>query len=456
MAERFTPQKLLGALEQLPPARRYLVAYSGGLDSHVLVHSLASVRDHLQVDELHAVHVDHGLSPSAGEWRRHCTAVCGALGIPCHVLRVDARPAAGESPEAAARKARYDAIATLLREGDALLTAHHQDDQAETVLLQLLRGSGPRGLAAMPPWDRFGAGWRGRPLLDFGRGDLRLYAQSERLRWIEDDSNYDTGFERNFLRHEVIPLLRSRWPALGRTLARAATHNAEAAALLDQLAARDLVVEPDGGVSVTLLKGLEPGRQRNLLRYWIRGAGLPLPDTVHLQRIIDELLPAAADGAPRVAWQGADVRRYRGRIYAMKPLPPHDRSRVLAWGMREPLCLAGGGTLRALWVTGRGVKRELCLGSRVTVRFRQGGERCRPAGRGHTRSLKKLLQERGIPPWQRERIPLIHLDGRLAAVADLFVCEPFQAGEGEEGVEFAWQPPHSPVCRDGPEARDGR
>ncbi|HFC52901.1 MAG TPA: tRNA lysidine(34) synthetase TilS [Gammaproteobacteria bacterium] len=441
VAKPFTPQRLLGALEQFPPARRYLVAYSGGLDSHVLLHSLALLRDRLAVQELHAVHVDHRLSPSAGEWSRHCTAICNGLDVPCHVLRVDARHAKGESPEAAARKARYEAIAAFLQESDGLLTAHHLDDQAETVLLQLLRGCGPRGLAAMPPWDRFGAGWHGRPLLGFSREDLRGYARSEKLRWIEDESNYDTGFERNFLRHEVIPLLRSHWPALGRTLSRTAMHSAEAAGLLDRLAAEDLAVEPDGGVSIVHLKRLDPGRQRNVLRYWIRRSGLPLPDTAHLQRIIEEVLPAAADGAPRVAWPGAEIRRYRDRLYALTPLPEHDNSRILEWDLAEPMPLPGGAVVRARQVAGRGVKRQLCSEARVTVRFRQGGERCRPAGRGHTRSLKKLLQEHGVPPWHRERLPLIHLDGKLAAVAGLFVCEPFQARDEEPGLEFSWEPP---------------
>ena len=438
---RFTPRKLLDAVEQLPAARRYWVAYSGGLDSHVLLHSLAAVRDRLPVEALHAVHVDHGLSPAAGDWSLHCAAVCDELDIPCHILRVDARPRKGESPEAAARKVRYDAISSLLKENDGLLTAHHQDDQAETLLLQLLRGAGPRGLAGMPRWDGFGAGWRGRPLLEFSREELQTYAQSERLQWVEDESNYDTGLERNFLRHEIIPLLRGHWPALGRTLSRVAAHSAEAAALLDQLAARDFVAEPDGGFSIGHLKTLRADRQRNVLRYWIKRSGLPLPDTVHLQRIIDEVLPAAADGMPLVCWTGAEIRRYRDRLYVMAPLPPRDSSKIHEWDMAAPLSLADcGGTLRATPAVGRGVKQALCRDARTTVRFRQGGERCRPAGRNHTRKLKKLLQEHGIPPWQRECIPLIYLDDELAAVAGLFVCEPFQAQQEEVGLEFNWDP----------------
>jgi len=384
-----------------------------------------------------AVHVNHGLSSAAGGWAKHCSAVCRKLDIPCRILHVNAHPDKGESPEAAARNARYRAISSLLESSDGLLTAHHQDDQAETVLLQLLRGGGPRGLAAMPRWDVFGAAWRGRPLLDFSRSELQIYAQSEQLHWVEDESNYDTGIERNFLRHEVIPLLRSHWPALGRTLSRVAAHSAEAAALLDQLAAQDFVTGPDGQLSVTRLEMLDANRQRNLLRYWIRQSGLPAPDSVHLQRIIDEILPAAVDATPLVSWHGAEIRRYRDRLYALEPLPPHDNSRVLDWDMTGRLQLPDGGVLCAAPAIGLGIKQVLCQSARVTVRFRQGGERCQPAGRTYTHQLKKLLQEQGIPPWQRERLPLVYLDDELAAVAGLFVCEPFQAWKGEAGVEIS-------------------
>ncbi len=435
---RFTPDKLLAALRLLPPARRYLVAYSGGLDSHLLLHSLATVRDRLPAGELGAVHINHGLSPAADSWAEQCAAVCRDLDISCRIVKVDARPGRGESPEAAARRARYRAIAALLENGDGLLTAHHQDDQAETVLLQLLRGAGPRGLAAMPRWDRFAAGWRGRPLLEFSRSDLAEYARSERLHWVEDASNYDTRIERNFLRHEVIPLLRSHWPALAATLSRVAAHSAEASALLDQLAAQDLAAEPHGELEIDRLKALDAGRQRNLLRYWIRQSGLPLPDSVHLQRIVEEILPASADATPLVSWSGAEIRRYRNRLYLMAPLPPHDSSRIHDWDMAATLLLPDGSILRAVPVTGRGIRQDLCRNSGVTVRFRQGGERCRPAGDPHTRKLKKLLQEAAVPPWQRPRLPLIYLDDELAAVAGLLVCEPFRARNSDPGLEISW------------------
>ncbi len=437
----FSPQKLLRAIAELPSARRYWIAYSGGLDSHVLLHSLAALRERLPVAELAAVHVDHGLSPAAAAWARHCAEVCEGLKVPLTLLRVDARPRRGESPEAAARNARYRAIEPLLGEGDGLLTAHHQDDQAETVLLQALRGSGPRGLAAMPVWNPFGEGWQGRPLLGFRRDELRAHARAEGLCWVEDESNFDTGIARNYLRHEVVPRLRRRWPAMATTLSRVASHAADAAHLLDQLAAQDLVVAEDGGLEIGHLAALDAARQRNLLRYWIHRSGLPVPDAVHLQRVLDEVIPAAPDALPRVAWTGAELRRYRSRLYLMPPLPAHDASQVFEWRMEGPLHLPDGGILRAVPVLGGGMARDLRSADCVTVRFRRGGERCRPAGVPYTRKLKKLLQERGIPPWLRERIPLLYLGEELAAVADLFVCAPFHARDGEPGLRIEWQRP---------------
>lgn len=435
--------RLLKGLNQLPPARRFCIAYSGGRDSTVLLHALSGLRAFLSPDLLlYAVHVDHGLSPHSGAWARHCETACARLGISCHTLRVNAAPRPGESPEAAARQARYQAIASLIETGDCLLTAHHQDDQAETLLLQLLRGAGPHGLAAMPARAPFANGCLARPLLGFTRDELAAYAAQHDLSWVDDHSNFDTGFERNYLRHEVMPHLKQRWPSCASTLSRAATNAAEAAALLDALADNDLQALP-GPLAVTLSVGellkLDDARQRNALRRWFKTLGLPAPWAAHLQRIQGDVLVAAEDSTPCVRWAGAEVRRYRDLMYAMPPLPAHDANAVLAWDLDQPLILPdSNGKLIAHSVTGDGLKASLCRASTISVRFRQGGERCRPAGRGHTHILKKLLQEQGIPPWQRDRIPLIYVGDQLAAVAGLWVCEPFQAGSGETGIALEW------------------
>ena len=477
---------LLDVLNHLPSTRRYWIGYSGGRDSSVLLHALAGLRPHLPGDlEICAVHVDHGLSPHAGAWSQHCATVCAALTIPCQILRVSAKPQSGESPEAAARAARYQAIIALLAPGDVLLTAHHQEDQAETLLLQLLRGAGPHGLAAMPAHTPLGQGWLARPLLDVTAVELANYAEQHKLSWVEDPSNFDTDFDRNYLRHNVIPNLTRQWPAVSRTLSRAAAHAAEAANLLDALADRDMLQvqgpTPDT-LSVSGLLTLDEARQRNVLRRWFKRLNLSVPTTVHLQHIQHDILHAAADSVPHVRWgnmgtrhhpratacsyqgaavpgnqgavapvnqgagapcnqgaaapgyQGAEARRYRDLIYAMLPLPAHDTNATLTWDMLQPLVLHDIGMLTATSTLGEGIKVSLLAATSVTVRFRQGGERCRPAGRGHTHELRKLFQERGIPPWQRDRLPLIYIGDELAAVANLWVCEPFQATHNEPGM----------------------
>jgi len=436
---RFSPAALLERLREFSDTRCYWVAFSGGLDSQVLLHGLHASLSQLGT-EIKAVHVNHGLSPNADEWSQFCQQVCRDLAIPCEVIRIDARAPPGQSPEAWARQLRYEAMARLLKEGDVLLTGHHQDDQAETLLLQLFRGAGPEGLAAMPRWARFGPGWLGRPLLDFSRSDLTAYAEAQGLRWVEDQSNLDRRFDRNFLRHMIVPLLKQRWPSVSRTLARAARWQAEAVRIMDMMAEQDLhglCLKQNGALSVKTLKQLDNPRRHNVLRVWLKAAHLPLPSARHLERLSEDVLNAAWDATPCLAWPGVEIRRYRDLIYAMKPLAPHHPGAVLRWDLCTPLKLSSG-ALRAERVTGAGLKAALCNGKTVTVRFRRGGERCRPVGRPHTHTLKHLLQEAGIPPWQRDRIPLIYLDGDLAAVAGLWVCHPFGAGLEDEGWRLVW------------------
>jgi tRNA(Ile)-lysidine synthase len=433
----FSPDVLAQRLAALD-VTRFRIAYSGGCDSHALLHALAQVRTRLP--PLQAVHVDHGLQPDSAAWARHCAAVCAGLQIPFLLLKVAAGAAAGESPEAAARRARYRALAELTERGDCLLTAHHQDDQAETLLLQLLRGGGPHGLAAMPEFTAFAAGWHCRPLLPYGREALRRYAGEHALRWIDDPSNADRGFDRNYLRHTVMPVLRKRWPAAAQVLARGAAHQAEAAQVLDELAALDLArCRGDRNtLHIPTLIALGEARQRNLLRHWLKTAGYPLPDTVRLAQVQGEVLHAAPDRAPTVEWPGVTVRRYRDRLYALPPRPAVDGALCLTWDMRSPLQLPDGTRLSALPVHGAGVKAVMCRENVISVRYRQGGETCRPGPRAANRPLKQLLQEAGVPPWERQVLPLIYVGERLAAVADYWVCAPCGAEGDEPGLRIAW------------------
>lgn len=414
----FDPQDLLPFFSTIPSTSTLWIAYSGGVDSHVLLHALAS----LSQRKLRALHINHGLSPNAVKWQAHCREVCAELGIPFQALSVCAKSPAGESPEAFARKARYQALAEQMEPGDYLLTAHHQDDQAETLLLQLFRGAGTKGLASMPKQISFGPGYLWRPLLAYRRDDLLVYARAQQLCWIEDESNDNTAFDRNFIRHHVLPMLQQRWPALTATLARTATHCAEADQLLDVLAAEDVKQvqgHSEAILSIDKIVSLTAGRQRHLLRYWLRQLGFAVPTEAQLKRIQRDVLSCALDANPIVRYADVEVRRYRDALYAKKQQTRVSLTDlVLPWDLNEIFMLPHDqGVLRVCWEQGRGI-RSLSEHERaqLTVRFRQGGEVFHPLGRQGSHPLKKLWQEWGVPPWQRNHVPLIYQGEQLICV----------------------------------------
>lgn len=434
---------LLQRLLSLQPAvHRLLVGYSGGVDSHVLLHLLAARRTSLSKYSLTAVYVDHGLQTASADWGRHCAQVCRDLAIDFRALTAAARPAPGESPEAAARRARYQTLAGLVGPEDALLTAHQRDDQAETLLLQAVRGAGPHGLAAMPTVAAFGRGLLLRPLLEFDRAAIVAYARAQGLRWVEDPSNANRALDRNYLRHEALPLLRARWPAATTALARSARLCADAAALLDERADEDLAAaatERPDSLLLAPLRALSDRRLRNALRRWFRRLHLPTPAALHLERVTREALAAGRDRQPRLRWPGAELRRYRDRLYALAPLPPHDAAQILPVQPGTELVVPAIGRLGLQPAQGQGARLTDLTGRRLTIRFRQGGERFRPLGRQHSQELKKLLQEAGVPPWERDRLPLLYGDDRLLAVADLWVSAEHAAAPAEVGLILAWQ-----------------
>ena len=438
---KFSPDHLLQQLRRHRNPPSYQVAFSGGLDSQVLLHALCALRDQLDAT-VGAVHVHHGLHADADEWDTHCQQVCDDLGVAYTLLRVDGRPPRGESPEAAARDARYRVLAGWLPAQHCLLTAQHQDDQAETLLLQLLRGSGVGGLAAMPAMTGLGVGQHLRPLLDVTRTALHHYASAHALRWIEDPSNLSAAYDRNYLRHQVLPLLRYRWPAVSSSLSRSAAHCAEANALIGQLAENDLQ-GVTGGQTGTLSKAglvaLPRDRQRNVLRVWLKRCSGGTPSTAVLARIVNDVLYSRPDAGPAVRWDRYEVRRYRDEVYCLQQTVNRNTTQVLHWSLSAPLTLPGaGGVLTAAPVSGAGLRRAAASAGGVRVCWRKGGEVCLPGGRKHHHSLKKLFQEQGIPPWERQRIPLIYIEDQLAMVPGLWVCEPFQAGPAEAGVLITW------------------
>jgi len=414
---------------------RYVVAFSGGLDSTVLLHALVATQGGLRIPVL-AIHIDHGLQEESVSWPEHCRKTAEELGVEYLCRSVNVQFESGKGPEASAREARYGALYAELEHGDWLLSAHHREDQAETLLLNLVRGSGPAGIAGIGAIRRFGPGWLARPLLEFTRATLEEYAETHALQWVDDPSNADRRFDRNFLRHEVLPRLKSRWPDISTRLQRSAQHAGEASLLLTNLAAIDL--DALGGrperLPIDGLLTLSTARQRNLLRHALRILGLSTPTAMQLSRILTEVIPAREDAQPLVSWPGASVRRYRSGLYLLPEKLVESPESIHVAADNVPLG-EGLGVLQFLPGSARGLSSDL-LERDVRVRFRQGGEEFQPEGQLHTRKLKKLLQQEGVVPWMRDRLPLVYANNELVAVADLWLAA---AAVSEPGVAVRWK-----------------
>ncbi|MDD5393873.1 MAG: tRNA lysidine(34) synthetase TilS [Thiothrix sp.] len=421
------PTDALSAFLNKHPATGYLIAFSGGLDSHVLLHACATLQVAFPRLPFRALHIDHGLQSMSAEWAEHCRAVCVALNMPfaCECLHLQIP--AGESLEAVARHARYAAFSQHLQAGEILLTAHHQDDQAETLLLHLLRGSGVDGLAAMPEIRPFAQGWLGRPLLSFSREELVEYARNHALDCLQDPSNVDTRFDRNFLRQQVIPLLQQRWPVVGKTLARAARLQGESRALLASFLPEKLAQvagSRSGTLSVRQLKTLDIPLQKALLREWLAQQHFPMPEEKKLLHVLHDVLHAKPDAEPCVAWAGCEIRRFRDDVYTMLPLQHHDPAQVLAWDVSQELAIPILHCILQPAQLGAWLAYVQAQHVPVTVRFRQGGESMYIPYRGGHHSLKHIFQERGVPSWERSRLPLIYVGERLVSIPGVLHVEP--------------------------------
>lgn len=388
-----------------------LVGYSGGLDSGVLLHLLASNAD-LRRHGLRAIHVHHGLHAEADAWAAHCERECAVLGVPLQVVRVEVDAGVGLGIEGAARAARHRAFAEALGDGEILALAHHRDDQAETFLLRALRGSGVDGLAAMRPWRVHANGWLWRPLLDVPREQLQAHAIAHGLRWIDDPTNADSGFNRNFLRNEVMPLLRERWPHAAANLARSAALSAQAVELLEaeDAAALANVQADDGSLDIGALQAVPGERRARVLRRWIDAAGLPPLPANGIAQIERELLPARQDAEARFDWSGARVQRWRNGLHAGRIRAPLSPDWSQPWDGRSLLELPTGDQLELIGADG--------FDAPVRVHARLGGERILLPGRMHRHALRHVLQERDVAPWLRARMPLLSDGDELLAAGD--------------------------------------
>lgn len=434
------PALLDSALQRIP-AGPLCVGFSGGLDSTVLLHALAA-SPAARGRGLRAWHVHHGLHADADLWTAKCETTCTALAVPLTVTRVEVLRDAGHGLEAAARQARHASFREGLADGEILVLAHHLDDQAETFLLRAMRASGPDGLGAMRNWRGFGRGHLWRPLLGVTRASLETYAGGHGLRWIEDPSNADASFDRNFLRREVLPLLGERWPHAAAALARSAALCAEAAGLLDaddSAALADVATDDPSSLSRERLAALSPARRARVLRHWISTLGLPPLPGNGIVQIESALLVARPDAAARFEWNGAVIHAWRDLLHAGLVPPPLPDEWQVAWDGQEPLVLPDDSTL-ALRPSAGAVSNTAGFGRILLVHARRGGERITLPGRDHSHSLKQLLQERAIPPWQRVRLPLLStIEGELLAAGDRILSADFAQWLHERGGRLQWR-----------------
>lgn len=418
--------------------RRVALALSGGVDSVVLLDVLARIARRHPL-RLTALHVNHHISPNASRWAQFCAALCARYGVPCAVADVQVELAAGESLEAAARIARY---AVFQRQDvDALLLAHHLDDQAETLLLQLLRGAGARGMSAMPRMREAGVRIL-RPLLEVPRARLVEYARRHRLEWVEDESNAMLDFDRNYLRHEVLPRIEARFPGYRQTWLRASRNLADASELADALAYIDAEGAVDGaGLRIEPLRALSEARARNVLRWFLMQQGLRPPGRERLDEALRQLLAKQADAQPLVELGPARLRRHRGVARLVEHTGPAAADWRIAWQGEEALQLPNGmGMVCFDTAVGAGLSVERLKAAGASVRGRTGGERLKLAANRPSRTLKNLLREAGVPAWQRERLPLLFC-GDAAVWAPGIGCDcRFAAGPAETGVLPRWVP----------------
>jgi len=415
---------------------RVCVGLSGGVDSMVLLDALAALAPHRQW-RLSAIHVNHQLSPNAAAWAAFCRRQCRARGVPLRVVKVDVKR--GNSTEAAARYVRYAAYRSC--RVDYVMLAHNQDDQVETFMLRLLRGAGVKGLAAMPQTRTDGDMHLVRPLLEVTRREIEGYAKHRGLEWVDDESNTDIQYLRNFLRSEILPRIEPRVRGYRATLTRAAMHMAEAAELLDELAlidARDCL--RDGALAVDGLQRLSNGRARNLLRWFLADKDFAMPDQRTLDEALRQALRAKQDARVKVDVGGYLLHRFDGALHLIPKWRGPDADFSLSWqGERSLRIPALAATLKMVRGRGVGIDLERLSAAPVTLRLRQGGERLRPDAARPRRHVKDLFQEQRVPPWARDRVPFLWSGPHLVWVPGLGIDQRFHPATGARSIVPHWQ-----------------
>lgn len=437
---------LISAIKKHPQIP-LVIAYSGGVDSQVLLHALAKLKHAKNIPNLITVcHVNHGLSANASTWQTFAEQECKMLNLTFAACEVNVQAQAQYSLEALARDARYQALQSIYAEQSLIITGHHRDDQAETFLLALKRGSGLKGLSAMAAETKQGKDTFIRPLLDISRAEIVHYAKQQQLDWVEDESNSDTRFDRNFIRREIMPVLSERWPSITQTISRSSSHCLEGQLLLNELAEQDLAISQlsEQSLSVRELSKLSTARFNNLIRYFLAQHYCLMPSTEQLAQVYQQLF-ASEDKSPAVKVANNYLRRYKVALYLTTDfIDVSDWQTTIDCLDKPNVAIAdvielpdGLGRLtfsknQSLEVSNTCQRIALPIeGQKVTIRFCHSNPTCLPGYRNHSRSLKKVLQELNIPPWQRKRIPFIYYDDVLVAAIGYFVCQAYLPSDNE-------------------------
>lgn len=405
---------------------RILIAYSGGMDSHVLLHLAASSTE--IKSRITAVYVHHGIQAEASLWENHCQAIAEVLNVDFQSLKVNAQQSRGQSPEEVARNMRYGALKTLLGNNDVLLVAQHREDQMETMLLQLFRGAGLAGLSGMPLSIAFGAGRLCRPFLDISKQMIKDYAVQHNLHWIEDPSNDDDKFDRNFLRNQILPQLKQRWPTLDKTVSRSARHCANNQVLLQEIAKnllKNIFDKTEKTLKIDQLLKLDSHKQHLVIRQWFSSQQLRMPSEKMLERILNEVAVANVCGNPEIQGKNYFIRRYRNKLYCLTDNVCQATLSEKKW--QKGLAVIKLDDVQQIKIieASEGISKVLWCNSEVSIKYRKGSEKIKLPGRKGHHSLKKLFQEKAIPPWERNNTPLIYINEKLAAVANLWISADF-------------------------------
>lgn len=426
----------------LRSGHRLYVAFSGGLDSTALLLALIQI-DALDIDRVTALHVNHRLHKDSDLWQAECKRRCAAWGVRYSTCQLELPTSSKLGVEAAARKARYTWFSKQLPDDGILLTAHHLGDQVETVLANLFRGAGVHGLKGITKKRSLGRGQVWRPLLNIERRALYGFVAAQHVSWIKDPANEDHRYTRNVIRHSILPLIEKTWPGAGRTIARSVDNWRDAADLLDELAESDLEQCAHCKrssfflLSASDLRGLSALRYRNVLQFWFKWCGFEPPSRKHLGLLCKSMLNGRPKATAVLGWPGVEVRSYRDWLYLSRPLLKQSLPHI-DWdkAVSMPEVVINGRRLSAVVVTSGGISKEIYDNHAVSIRGRVGGERCWLPGHTKHHKLKKLYQQQGIPPWERDQIPLVYIDEELAGVVGHWYCKPFAAKEGELGIEF--------------------